>query len=89
MDPCVPPSEPVLDMDSLVLVVEQQSNHSELSDNVQEILLKAQCNAGYKETLDCISSHNSRPQNVSKHKLRPDQECLLWGWFQPEQNTVW
>ena len=26
---------------------------------------------------------------MSKHKLKPAQEYLLWGWVQPERNTVW
>ena len=42
-------------MDSSVDVVEQQSRHSELTNNVQEILLEAQHNTSYKETLDCLS----------------------------------
>ena len=52
-------------------------------------LTEAQRNASYKETLDCISGCSSRPQGVSKHKLKPVRESLLQGWFQPEQNTVW
>ena len=51
--------------------------------------MEAQCNTSYKETLDCISGWGSRPQGVSKHKLKPVRESLLQGWFQPEQNTVW
>ena len=41
VDPCLPSPEPVQDMDTLVEVVQQWSNHSELCDNVQEILLEA------------------------------------------------
>ena len=79
MGPCLSPPEYVKEMDTLVEVVQQRSsNHSELSDNVQEILLKAQCNASYKKTLDCTSGCDSRPQNVSKHKQKPIQESLLW-----------
>ena len=70
-------------------VVEQRSHHFESSDNVQEILLVAQHNASYKETLDYIFGHDSRPQGVSKCKLKPVRESLLQGWFQPEQNIVW
>ena len=54
-----PPAESVLDLYSTVEVVQQQSGHSELTDNVQEILLEAQHNANYKDTLDCISGHGS------------------------------
>ena len=62
-------SDPVLD--SSVEVLEQRSNHSESSDNVQKILLEAHLNASYKETLDYLSGHNSRPKNFSNHKLKP------------------
>ena len=66
-------------MDSSIEVVKQQSNHPGLSDNVQEILLEAQLNASYKETLDYLSGHNSRPKNVSNRKLKPVREGLLLG----------
>ena len=88
MDPCLLPPEPNHDMDSSVEVVEQQSNHSELSDNVQEILLEAQLNASYKVTLEYLSFHSSRPKNLSNHKLKPVREGLLQGWFQPKQITA-
>ena len=84
-----PPAESVLDLYSTVEVVQQQSGHSELTDNVQEILLEAQHNANYKDTLDCISGHGSRSQGVNKCKLKPVIESLLRGWFQPKQKILW
>ena len=66
-----PPAESVLDLYSTVEVVQQQSGHSELTDNVQEILLEAQLNARYMKTLDYLSGYDSRPKNVSNRKLKP------------------
>ena len=52
-DQCLPlPARSVQVLDDLVEEVEQQSRHSELGNNIQEILLEAQSNASYKETLD-------------------------------------
>ena len=48
---------------------EQWSHQSEPSDKVQEIVLEAQHMASYQATLDCISGHGSKPQEVSKRKL--------------------
>ena len=76
-------------MDDSVEEVEQQSHHSEPGNNIQEILLEAQRNASYKETLDCISGWGSRPQGVSKHKQKLIGERMLRKWFQPEFNMVW
>ena len=69
--------------------VEQQSRHSEPGKNIQEILLEAQRNASYMETLDCISGYGSRPQGVSKRKQKLIGESMLQMWFQPEHNMVW
>ena len=67
---------------------EQWSHQSEPSDKVQEFVLEAQCMASYQTTLDCISSHGSKPKGVSKRKLAYVGECMLWDWYQPECNTV-
>ena len=41
-------------LDSSLVEVEQRSSHSELTNNVKEILLDAQHNASYRETLDYL-----------------------------------
>ena len=69
--------------------IEQQSRHSEPGKNIQKILLEAQHNASYKETLYFISGCGSRPQGVSKCKQKLIGESMLWKWFQPEHNMVW
>ena len=81
-DQCLPlPAGSVQVLDDSVEEVEQQSRHSEPGNNIQEILLEAQSNASYRETLDCISGCSSRPQGVSKRKLKLIGESLLSEWF--------
>ena len=69
--------------------IEQQSRHSEPGKNIQKILLEAQHNASYKETLYFIPGCGSRPQGVSKCKLKLIRESMLWEWFHPELKMVW
>ena len=40
-------------------------------------------------TLDCISGHSSRPQEVSNYQLGLVRECMLHDWYQPEHGSVW
>ena len=45
--------------------------------------------ASHLDTLDCISGHCSRPQEVSNHRLGLVGERTLCDWYQPERNSVW
>ena len=91
VDPSFSPSpvEPPLGQGGSREEFKQWSHQSEPSDKVQEYVLEAQCRASHQATLDCISGHGSKPQEVSKHKLGYVRECMLQDWYQPECNTVW
>ena len=58
--------EPPLGQGSSRQEFEQWSHQSEPSDKkVQEYVWEAQHRASHQDTLDCISGHSSKPQEVS------------------------
>ena len=68
----------------------QWSHQSEPSvKKVQEYVWEAQRRASHQDTLDCISGHSSKPQEVSNHHLGFVGECMLHDRYQPERNSVW
>ena len=90
MDPSLSPSpvEPPLGQGSSRQEFKQWSHQSEPDARIQEYVLEAQRRASHQATLDSISGHGSKPQEVSKHHLGFVRECMLCDWYQPEHGSV-
>ena len=79
-------AEPPLGQGSSRQKFKQWSFQSEPSDQrVQEFVQKALCRASHQDTLDAISGHSSKPQEVSNRRLGFVGECMLREWYQPER----
>ena len=51
--------------------------------------MEAESRASHQDTLNFISGHNSRPQEVNSHRLGLVGERMLRDWYQPERGSVW
>ena len=82
--------EPCLGQGSSRQEFEQWSHQSEPSDQkVQEYVWEAQRIPSHQDTLDCISGHSFRPQEVSNCHLGFVGDRILSDWYHPERGSVW
>ena len=84
-DPCLPyqSAEPIpLGQGYSRQMFKQWSFQSEPTDQrVQEFVQEAQRRASHQDTLDAISGHSSKPQEVSNHHLGFVGEHILQDWY--------